>query len=158
MCRMMSVHPSGYYAWRSAPVSPRQKEDQRFTGLIKQFWLESGGVYGYRKITDDLRDVGETCGKHRVHRLMRLEGLRSQTGYRRRPGQRHGRPSVVAPNHVQQQFDVAEPNRVWVTDITYIPPMRAGCIWPWCSIFSRAKWSAGPCSRAWIGSWRSTRC
>jgi len=59
---MMSVHPSGYYAWRSAPVSSRQKEDLRLTGLIKQFWLESGGVYGYRKITDDLRDVGETCG------------------------------------------------------------------------------------------------
>ena len=117
---MMAVHPSGYYAWRSTPVTPRQKEDQRLTGLIKQFWLESGGVYGYRKITDDLRDVGESCGKHRVHRLMRSEGLRSQTGYRRRPGHRHGRPSIVAPNHVRQQFDVSEPNRVWVTDITYI--------------------------------------
>ena len=120
MCRMMAVHPSGYYAWRAEPVSARQKEDQRLTGLIKQFWLESGGVYGYRKITDDLRDVGEFCGKHRVYRLMKSEALRSQTGYRRRPGQRYGRPAVVAPNHVQQQFNVAEPNRVWVTDITYI--------------------------------------
>jgi transposase InsO family protein len=36
---------------------------------------ESGGVYGYRKITDDLRDLGERCGKHRVYRLMRDEGL-----------------------------------------------------------------------------------
>jgi len=51
---------------------------------------------------------------------MRSEELRSQTGYRRRPGQRYGRPSVVAPNYVQQQFDVAVPNQVWVTDITYI--------------------------------------
>lgn len=46
-------------------MSARQKEDQRLTGLIKQFWLESGGVYGYRKITDDLQEVGESCGKHR---------------------------------------------------------------------------------------------
>jgi len=120
MCRMMKVHPSGYYAWRAEPVSPRGKEDRRLSGLIKQFWLESGGVYGYRKITGDLRDLGEACGKHRVYRLMRAEGLRSQSGYRRRPGQRYGRPSVIAPNHVQQQFDVTEPNRVWVTDITYI--------------------------------------
>jgi len=120
MCRAMKVHPSGYYAWRANPVSVRQKEDRRLSGLIKQFWLESGGVYGYRKITDDLRDLGETCGKHRVYRLMRVEQLRSQSGYRRRPGQRYGRPAVVAPNHVQQQFDVAEPNQVWVTDITYI--------------------------------------
>ena len=120
MCRMVKVHPSGYYAWRAAPLSARAKEDQRLTGLIKQFWLESGGVYGYRKITDDLREIGEPCGKHRVYRLMSAEKLRSQTGYRRRPGHRYGRPSVVAPNHVQQQFDIAEPNKVWVTDITYI--------------------------------------
>ena len=59
-----------------------------------------------------MREVGETCGKHRVPRLMRAEKLRSQAGYRRRPGQRYGRPAVVAPNHLQQQFDV--------TDITYI--------------------------------------
>jgi len=47
-------------------------------------------VYGYRKVTDDLRDLGETCGKHRVYRLMRQEKLRSQTGYRRRISHRGG--------------------------------------------------------------------
>ena len=71
----MAVHPSGYYAWRAQPDSPRAKDDQRLRGLIKKFWLESGGVYGYRKITDDLRDEGETCGKHRVYRLMCAEGI-----------------------------------------------------------------------------------
>ncbi len=116
----MSVHPSGYYAWRAQPETLRGKEDRRLTGLIKQFWLESGAVYGYRKITDDLRDVGECCGKHRVYRLMRLAGIRSQSGYGGRPGLYAGRPSVVAPNHLQQQFDAAEPNQLWVTDITYI--------------------------------------
>jgi len=59
-------------------------------------------------------------GKHRVARLMRLAGLRSQTGYGRRPGSRGKRPSVVAPNVLQRQFDVDAPNQVWVTDITYI--------------------------------------
>ena len=116
---MMAVHPSGYYAWKAAPVSPRRKEDQRLSGLIKQFWLESGGVYGYRKITGDLRDLGERCGKHRVYRLMRQDGLRSQTGYRRRPGG-YTKPSVVAPNQLEQQFAVETPNQAWVTDITYI--------------------------------------
>ena len=116
---MMVVHPSGYYAWKANPISARQKEDQRLSGLIKQSWLESGGVYGYRKITEDLRDLGERCGKHRIYRLMKAEGLRSQTGYRRRPG-KHCRPSVVAPNQLEQQFDVEAPNQAWVTDITYI--------------------------------------
>ena len=89
-------------------------------GLIKHSWLESGGVYGYRKIHDDLREIGEACGRHRVARLMRIEGLRSQTGYRRRPGKYGGKPAVASPNLLKRQFDVVEPNTVWVTDITYI--------------------------------------
>jgi putative transposase len=120
LCRLLDVHPSGYYAWRSRPASRRAREDQRLLGLIKQFWLESGGVYGYRKIHVDLREFGERCGKHRVARLMRTEGLRAQVGYHRRPRHHGGCPAVVAPNHLNQQFDVAEPNQVWVTDITYI--------------------------------------
>lgn len=88
--------------------------------MIKQAWLESGTVYGYRKVTDDLRDLGEQCGKHRVARLMKGEGLRAQVGYGRRPRPRGGRVSTVAPNHLDRQFDVAAPNTHWVTDITYI--------------------------------------
>lgn len=116
----MAVHPSGYYAWKASPHSPRAREDQRLLGQIKQAWLESGGVYGYRKVYDDLQAQGERCGKHRVARLMKQEGLRSQTGYHRRPGHCSGRPAVVAPNHLQRQFTVEAPNKVWVTDITYI--------------------------------------
>ncbi len=82
--------------WQSAN-SARAKNDQRLLGLIKHSWLESGGVYGYRKIHDDLRKLGEACGKHRVARLMRLEGLRSQTGYRRRPGRYGGKAPVASP-------------------------------------------------------------
>lgn len=120
LCRMMAVHPSGYYAWCSRALSDRARDDQRLLGLIKHAWLESGGIYGYRKIHRDLRDIGEACGKHRVARLMRREGLRSQSGYRRRPGHYGGKPAVVSPNHLNRQFDVAAPNVAWVTDITYI--------------------------------------
>jgi putative transposase len=120
MCRVLGVHPSGYYAWRRAPLSARAKDDRRVLGLIKQSWLESGSVYGYRKVARDLRDLGERCGKHRVARLMRGEGLRAQVGYRRRPGMRGGKPAVVADNHLARQFDPVAANRAWVTDITYI--------------------------------------
>ena len=54
-------------------------------------------------------DMGESCGKHRVYRLMKQEGLRAQIGYRRRPGSRYSRPSVAAPNHVAQQFNGKPP-------------------------------------------------
>jgi len=116
----MDVHPSGYYAWKKQPISDKVRDDQRLLGLLKQAWLESGCVYGYRKLTLDMRDLGERCGKHRVARLLRREGIRSQTGYRRRAGGRGGKPAVVAPNHLKRQFTPNGPNQSWVTDITYI--------------------------------------
>ena len=75
MCKVMQLHPGGYYARKAAPQSPRAKDDQRILRLLKQAWLESGGVYGYRKLTLDMRDLGERCGKHRVARLLKIEGL-----------------------------------------------------------------------------------
>jgi len=116
----MRVHPSGYYAWLKQPVSDRQKENQRLSGQIKQLWLESGCVYGYRKIHDDLRDMGEPCGINRVHRLMRDAGIKAQVGYGKKPGNKGGLPSVIAPNQLRRQFDQSGPNQAWVTDITYI--------------------------------------
>ena len=120
MCKVMAVHHSGYYAWKAEPLSPRARDDLRLLGLLKQAWLESGGVYGYRKLTLDMRDLGEGCGKHRVARLLKVDGLRSQTGYKRSPGMRGGKPAIVAPNHLQRRFTVDAPNQSWVTDITYI--------------------------------------
>jgi putative transposase len=89
-------------------------------GLIKQSCLESGIAYGFCKVSDDLRDWGERCGRHRVARLMRREGLRAQLGYGRRPGTHRGKPSVLAPNRLDWQFTVAVLDRHWVTDITYL--------------------------------------
>ena len=119
LCRLLEVHPSGYYAWLKHPRSAGTIVNQRLTGLIKQFWLQSGGVYGYRKIHCDLRDIGEQCGENRVYRLMRAAGLRAQVGYRR-PRHRSGPASVLAPNRLQRKFEVANPNETWVTDITHI--------------------------------------
>ena len=66
LCRLLKVHPSGYYAWRDRPRSQRAFANERLAGLIKLFWLESGGIYGYRNIHSNLRSVGKRCGKHRA--------------------------------------------------------------------------------------------
>ncbi len=63
MCRVLGVHRSGYYAWLRQGASAREREDQRLLGLIKHHWLASGTVYGYRKITLDLREAGERCSR-----------------------------------------------------------------------------------------------
>ncbi|GBQ50846.1 AraC family transcriptional regulator [Komagataeibacter sucrofermentans DSM 15973] len=59
MCRCLTVQPSGYYAWRKEPLSRRAREDVRQTTLIRQAWNDSGRVYGYRKLHDDLLDQGD---------------------------------------------------------------------------------------------------
>ena len=67
MCRCLRVQPSGFYAWLNDPLSKRAQEDQRQTELIRAAWRESGKVYGYRKLHDDLADMGESCCPNRVH-------------------------------------------------------------------------------------------
>ncbi|WP_411195675.1 IS3 family transposase (plasmid) [Raoultella planticola] len=119
LCRVLDVHPSGFYAWLQQPHSQRHQADLRLTGQIKQFWLESGCVYGYRKIHLDLRDSGQQCGINRVWRLMKRVGIKAQVGYRS-PRARKGEASIVSPNRLQRQFNPDAPDERWVTDITYI--------------------------------------
>ncbi|MGL3528183.1 IS3 family transposase [Salmonella enterica] len=119
LCRVLDVHPSGFYAWLQQPHSQREQANQMLTGQIKQFWLESGCVYGYRKIHLDLRDTGQQCGVNRVWRLMKRAGIKAQVGYRS-PRARKGEDSLVAPDRLQRQFNPDAPDERWVTDITYI--------------------------------------
>ncbi|HCQ0107878.1 IS3 family transposase [Citrobacter braakii] len=119
LCRILNVHPSGFYTWLQQPHSLRFQADLRLTGQIKQFWLESGCVYGYRKIHLDLRDSGQQCGINRVWRLMKCAGIKAQVGYRS-PQAHKGEVSIVTPNRLQRQFNPEAPDERWVTDITYI--------------------------------------
>ena len=77
MCRVLRVHFSGFYAWLKEPLSQRAQEDARQTELIRQAWAESGKVYGYRKLTDDLRDQGERISEGRDRRT---GGLQAPSG------------------------------------------------------------------------------
>ncbi|ROI89554.1 transposase [Escherichia coli] len=99
---MLDVHPSVFYAWLQQPHSQRHQADLRLTGQIKQFWLESGCVYGYRKIHLDLRDSGQQCG---VNRVWKYRGKST----------RKGEASIVSPNRLQRQFNPDAPDKRWVT-------------------------------------------
>lgn len=104
----------------------------------------------------DLREAGETCSKHRVARLMRVNNLRALDGYRI---QRWavGKPAVLIPNLLQRQFTVPSPNKAWVTDLTYIRTWQAGCIWPSSWICSPARSFGPPVPRSTASS-SSTPC
>ena len=85
MCRCLRIQPSGFYAWLKAPLSRRAQEDRRQTELLKEAWVESGKVYGHRKLHDDLLEQGESVCLNRVSRLTKLAGIKAQIGYKRAP-------------------------------------------------------------------------
>ena len=70
---------------------------------VQLYYATTDGVYGYRKIHYDLKDIGEGCGINRVHRLMKANGLKSQRGYRK-PRSYAGTPSVIAANTLARQL------------------------------------------------------
>jgi putative transposase len=119
MCRVMRVHRSGFYAWLHEPAPARRKEDERILWKIRKAHRLSGDSYGSPRVFLDLREDGESCGLNRVARLMRLHGIRgAKLG--KTPRHKCGKPSTVAPNRLEQNFVVPEPDRAWVTDITYL--------------------------------------
>src|ERR1700722_18733012 len=97
MCRVLTVAPSDYYAWLQEPVSNRAQEDTRLLRLIRASFTASHGIYGAPRVFLDLREAGETCSKHRVARLIRVNKIRALHGYRTRPHSA-SKPSVFIPN------------------------------------------------------------
>lgn len=120
MCRALTVSRSGYYRWRRRPESPRAMSNRRLDVHIRSIYKKHKGRYGSPKITHELNDMGFAVGKNRVARRMRAAGLRSIVRRKFRPttDSKHSHP--VAENLLQRNFTTAAPDRVWVTDITYI--------------------------------------
>ncbi|HDV0574407.1 TPA: transposase, partial [Acinetobacter baumannii] len=82
MCRVLNVARAGFYAWLHNPVSARDKDNQRLLMLIRDSYSLSGGVYGYRRVHGDLNEIGETCGRNRVGRIMQLDRIKAVRGYK----------------------------------------------------------------------------
>jgi putative transposase len=119
MCRVLHASRAGFYQWLHHPQSARAIDDERLLELIRDSYEASSGVYGSPRVFGDLREAGQTCGKHRVARLMRQNKIKALRGYK---APRHivGRPSIIAPNRLERQFTVDAPDKAWVTDITYV--------------------------------------
>jgi putative transposase len=125
MCRVLKVSPSGYYAWGRRPASVRARADARLTTEIRVAHATSRRTYGSPRVHAELRAHGVRCGRKRVARLMRVDGLAGKRRRRRRPmttDSRHAQP--VAPNVLARRFaveEIAAVDRVWAGDITYLP-------------------------------------
>lgn len=121
MCEVLNVSRSGYYAWRSRSASQREMADAEYTKQIKQIFNDSRQTYGYESIWHKLKDDGIPCGKHRVRRLMRQEGLVVKQMKRYKRTTKANPEHQPAPNVLDGDFKAEQPNTRWCADITYIP-------------------------------------
>ena len=120
MCRLLRVAPSGYYANQRRGLSSRAKANVQLVQEIHAIYTEHDGVYGSPKIWQELQTRGQPCGQHRVARLMKQEGLQGIPSRKRWRRRKSGdRPQDVT-NHLARDFTAAQPNAIWVTDITNI--------------------------------------
>lgn len=125
MCRVLGVSRAGFYATRKRAMSARARRDEELRTQIRAAHQQSRRTYGSPRIHAELRASGERCGRKRVARLMREEGLRVKVRRRGRPTTTDSRhPHPVAENVLTRRFapqQIAATNRIWAGDITYVP-------------------------------------
>ena len=121
LCWLLGVSTSGYYAWRRRPVSRRAQENGRLVTAMQQIHQAVKQTYGSPRMHAELVAQGFACGRHRVARLMRQHGLMAKMTVRFRRLTKAGKREKAADNLLNRQFQVAVPNQVWASDITYVP-------------------------------------
>jgi transposase InsO family protein len=121
MCRVLEVSTSGFYAWRRRVPSETEKQRKRIGQAAEASYRQSHGIYGYRKVHDDLQEEQIGCCRETVRKVMREKGLFSRT--RRKfvvtTDSNHSQP--VAKNVLDRDFQATAPDQKWSADITYIP-------------------------------------
>jgi len=120
MCRSLQVARSGFYAFERAPLSPRKVEEALLVEKIRRSHGQSRLTYGSPRVTSDLREAGDRVDKNRIARLMRLHGIKARKYRKRKCTTRTDQGTRPAADLVNQRFTTGHPNRVWVSDITYI--------------------------------------
>jgi len=121
MRRVLSVSAGGYYAWLDRPLSKWAREETRLEVEIKAAHKRTRQTYGPERLQYDLAEHGIRVGICRIKRIRRKLGIRckQKRKFKATTDSKHTFP--VAANLLGQQFEVSEPNKVWTSDITYVP-------------------------------------
>jgi transposase InsO family protein len=116
----MRVSRSGFYSWKNRGKSLRQREQERLIPKVKAIHRQTRQSYGARRISEELEAQGESCGRTKAGTLMKLAGVeaKQKKKFKATTDSKHNLP--VAPNLLDRNFEVPEPDRVYCADITYI--------------------------------------
>jgi putative transposase len=120
LCEVLEVSRSGYYKWLKRGVTAQQKKRNELLERVLEIFEESRETYGAPRIYKQLRAEGYRCSKRTVEELMRKHEIapKRKRRYKCTTDSNHKLP--VAPNVLDRDFEVQEPDEVWVSDITYI--------------------------------------
>jgi len=122
MCRVLTISRSSYYSWQRRPMSNHQLANELILAKIKQVRQSQPKkeVYGSPRMKDELNADGYSCSENRVARIMHQAGVFSKIKrkYKATTDSEHKYP--VAKNLINQNFTATQPNKVWLTDITYL--------------------------------------
>lgn len=117
----MRVSPSAFYAWAQAPENTAKKERQKqLEARACQLFEENKKSYGSRRLSDAFKKEGIPVGRFKAGRLMATLGLEVRYPKRFKVTTDSNHNDAISPNLLDRQFDVAAPNKVWTTDITYV--------------------------------------
>lgn len=121
MAQALEVTTSGYYAWRKAPESKRQKQNDQLKQEILAAWKQGRQRYGSPRVTQMLRQKGLVVSFKRVARLMREIGIQAQPKKRWKVTTQSKHRFPIAENLLARNFEATRPDEKWAGDITYLP-------------------------------------
>ena len=137
MCRCLGVVRSGYYRWARRPIF--DESDWLLLKEIREVMEESRYTYGVKRVTKELRDRGFHVNRKRVERLMKENNIRPKRArpFKKTTDSDHTFPA--SEDRLQRRFELNKPNRVWVSDITYLKTNEGWLyLCAWIDLFSRA--------------------
>ena len=113
--------PSTYYAARDRAPSARAVSDAVVGPELVTLWQANYSVYGVRKLWKCARRAGIDIGRDQTGRLMRAARIEGATRSKRVTTTRPDPTSARHPDLVKREFTATAPNRLWVTDLTFVP-------------------------------------
>jgi len=120
LCQIMNVSSRGYRAYRSRPISQRQREDMVLLAHIREQHRLSLNSYGRPRMTEELKEIGLNVGHRWVGRLMRQNGISVVRTHKYKATTDSNHKFNIAPNLLSRDFFAKRPNQKWVVDISYV--------------------------------------
>ena len=120
LCRVLEVSRSGYYQYVKSHDEPPSRFSDEVKETAKEVFESSDGSYGSRRMSKALRALSFNVGRYQARTLMSELGLEVNPSKRFKVTTDSKHKLSVADNHLNREFDVKEPNKVWGTDITYL--------------------------------------